>query len=180
MNKNIILLSAATLALVACKSGANKTSTVAVQTAEVAAAAAVAIPFDSLLYVAERYVDKPVKVAGAVTHTCKHSGRRCFIAGADRKVTIRVEAKGKIGGFNRELIGSQIEVEGTLRERRVTAAQIEKMEQSLAQQGEGDATDASSCSAELVNIRKMQAWMKEHHKDYYATYYIDGEDYREM
>jgi hypothetical protein len=195
MKKSLFLMSVSVAALVACQSGATKPAGAA-QAAEVAdTTAAVAIPFDTLLYVAESYVGKSVKVVGTVTHTCKHSGRRCFIVGSDRKVTLRVEAKGKIGGFNRELIGTQIEVQGILRERRVTSAEVEAMQQSLALKSEAegevtpadttpdttpDAPDASSCSAELQNIRKMQLWMRQHNKSYYATYYVDGEDFLEL
>lgn len=136
--------------------------------------------FDELLTQAETLVGKPVKVKGYVTHTCKHSGRRCFLAGEDQKVTMRVEAKGKIGGFNRELIGSQIEVDGILRESRLSPEKINEMEKAINEKSIKNDGSAESCDTETANIQKMRDWMKDNGKDYYAIYYIDGEDYNEV
>ncbi len=135
---------------------------------------------DTLIADAEQYVNQPVKVQGFVLHTCKHSGRRCFIANPDQSLTLRVEAKGKIGGFNRELVSSTIEVEGILRERRFTAEEINNMEKAIAEKRIKDDGSEESCNAETANVKKMRTWMKEKGKDYYALYYIDGEDFREI
>ena len=128
---------------------------------------------DSLLNHAESYVDKSVTVRGFVTHTCKHSGRRCFITDESQKSTLKVEAKGEITGFNRELVGSEIEVTGILHENRLTIADIDEMEKEME-----DSSDA--CSSDAANIKKMRDWMKEKGKDYYPVYYIDGEKYNEI
>jgi len=136
--------------------------------------------FEELLAQAETLVGNPVKVKGYVTHTCKHSGRRCFLAGEDQKVTMRVEAKGKIGGFNRELIGSQIEVDGILRENRLSPDKINEMEIAINEKSIKNDGSAEACDTETANIQKMRDWMKENGKDYYSIYYIDGEDYNEV
>lgn len=65
---------------------------------------------DSLLNIAAENVDKTIQVEGYVTHTCKHAGKRCFIVGESQKASMRVEAKGNIGGFNRELAGSKLSI----------------------------------------------------------------------
>jgi len=139
-----------------------------------------AMTLDKLLANADEYVNKKVDVVGHVTHTCKHSGKRCFLTDDSQDITIRVEAKGKIGGFNRELIGSQIDVTGTFKERRMTTAEIATLEKTIEEKRIKDDGSAESCDAETANIQKMRDWMKEHNKDYYAIYYIDGEDYKEV
>ncbi|MDR2621977.1 MAG: hypothetical protein LBC48_05275, partial [Dysgonamonadaceae bacterium] len=128
---------------------------------------------DSLLKVADRELDKNVKVTGYVTHTCKHSGKRCFIVGESQTVSMRVEAKGDIGGFNRELVGSKIEVSGILKERRLTKEYIAEMEKDVEIKKKEDGA-AESCAAELSNIADMRKWMKDNGKDYYSIYYMDG------
>jgi hypothetical protein len=132
---------------------------------------------DSLLVLADGLVDKSVSVRGFVTHTCKHSGKRCFIVGKDGKTSFRIEATGEIGGFNRELVGSEIVVKGTLRERRLTTAFIDQHEKDVNEQQAQEDGSAESCATELANIQEMRAWMKAHGKDYYSIYYMDGEQY---
>lgn len=135
---------------------------------------------DDLLAVADQMVDKTVKVKGTVTHTCKHSGKRCFIVGDNGDVSMRVEAKGNIGGFNRELIGSDIEITGVLKERRLTKEYIDQMEKETKEKAGKEDGSAESCQAELKNIENMKDWMKKHNKDYYSIYYMDGEDYTSL
>ena len=86
---------------------------------------------EDILKDAEKNVDKEVVLKGFITHTCKHSGRRCFVMGKDQKTSVRVEAKGNIGGFNRELIGSEVIIKGILRENRLTKEYIDQAEEEL-------------------------------------------------
>lgn len=135
---------------------------------------------DNLLANAETLVNKQVKVKGFVTHTCKHSGRRCFLANESQELTVRVEAKGNIGGFNRELVGSEIEVTGKLMERRLTVGEIDEMEKAINEKRVKDDGAAESCDAEMANVAQMREWMKKKGKDYYSIYYINGEEYNEL
>lgn len=132
---------------------------------------------DSLLAVADQLVDKTVKVQGSVTHTCKHSGKRCFIVGDKENVTMRVEAKGNIGGFNRELIGSELRITGIVKERRLTKEYIDQMEKATNEKQAKEDGSAETCQAELNNIKEMRDWMKTNNKDYYSIYYMDGQEY---
>ena len=142
--------------------------------------AVVAFDADTLYAIAESFIDEPITVRGYVTHTCKHAGRRCFLTGEGQKHSIRVEAKGEIGGFNRELEGSQLQVNGILRERRLTQIEIADMEKSVNERLEQEDGSAETCEAELANINEMKDWMKAHGKDYYSIYYIDGLNYEEV
>lgn len=138
---------------------------------------AVVYPLDDLLASAEDLVDQVVTVRGYVTHTCKHSGKRCFIVGESQNASMRVEAKGNIGGFNRELIGSQLEITGSLRENRLSREYIDQMEKDVNAKKIAEDGSAETCEAELANIESMKAWMKDNGKDYYSIYYMNGDDY---
>lgn len=130
---------------------------------------------DSLLMNAAELADDTVTVVGYMTHTCKFSGRRCFIIGEDPNTTFRVEAKGKIGGFNRELIGSKLAIKGILKERRLTEEYIDQWEEDVRDKAEDGSVE--SCGAETKNFKSMRAWMKKNNKDYFSTYSMDGLSY---
>ena len=136
-------------------------------------AAAKAQSVAQLLKSAPQLVGQSVVVSGVVDHVCKHSGRRCFIADENEDLSIRVEAKGDITGFNKELVDSNIEVSGVLREQKVSKAKIEEMEAAARKKVEG----SDHCSTELNNVLKMKNWMTSNKKDYYSIYYIDGVSY---
>ena len=136
-----------------------------------------AYKLDGLLAEADQLIDQTVTVRGFVTHTCKHSGKRCFIVGDDQKTSFRVEAKGDIGGFNRELIGSELAITGILKERRLSKEYIDQYEEQVNEKKTQEDGSAESCEAEINNIKGMRDWMKANDKEYYSLYYMDGESY---
>lgn len=142
--------------------------------------AVIAFDADTLYVIAESYIDKEITVRGYVTHTCKHAGKRCFLTGEGQKHSIRVEAKGKIGSFDKQLEGSQLKVNGILREQRLSKVEIADMESNVSERLEKEEASAETCEAELANINEMKEWMEAHGKDYYSIYYIDGLDYEEV
>ena len=135
-----------------------------------------AFELDNLLAVADQKVDATVTVVGYVTHTCKHSGKRCFIVGESQEASIRVEAEGEIETFSSELIGSKLAITGVLKEYQLSEEYINEME-SEVKQLEESAGMAEVCAAELSNISDMRKWMKEHDKNYFVIYYMDGLKY---
>ncbi|HIW97043.1 MAG TPA: hypothetical protein H9866_00940 [Candidatus Tidjanibacter gallistercoris] len=178
--KKTLLFAAALCLLASCGNNGRstmKTSDTAAAPAAPAPAAVTVYEVGDLLREADGLVGKTVTVRGYVTHTCKHSGKRCFIVGDDQKTSLRVEAKGSIGGFNRELIGSQLDITGILRENRLSREYLDRMEKDLNEKKIEEDGSAETCEAELANIDGMKAWMKEHGRDYYSVYYLDGEDY---
>ncbi|MDR2473503.1 MAG: hypothetical protein LBD53_08105 [Tannerella sp.] len=178
--KKLLLFSLLATSLMACGGGKKEAVKTSELTASVAATSDVPVyGLDSLLNIAEQQLNKEVKVTGYVTHTCKHSGKRCFIVGESQTGSMRIEAKGEIGGFNRELVGSKIEVIGTLKERRLTKEYIDQMEKDVKVKETEDAT-AESCAAELSNIADMRKWMQDNNREYYSIYYMDGEKYDVM
>ena len=139
---------------------------------------AVAYGVEALLAVADQNVDSTVTVVGIVTHTCKHSGKRCFIESESQTVSLRVEIdpEGEIELFTPELIGSKLAITGILKEELLSEEYINERENSVKQiEQEGRSPEA--CAAELSNINDMRKWMEENGKDYFIIYYLDGLKY---
>ena len=130
---------------------------------------------EAILDSAASNVGKEVVIRGIVDHTCSHSGRRCFILGDNPELTMRVEAKGNIGGFNRELSGSELAIKGILREKFVSEEEIKAMEQLAAEKAEKEGAD--HCDSEMKAIQSMRKWMKDNNKEAFSEYYIDGTDF---
>lgn len=175
--KNLILLSLLTVALFSCNN--NKQTSENTNPEENSSSVTADVPafeLDDLLKVADQYIDKTVRVEGHIAHTCKHSGKRCFIVGESENASMRIEAKGDIGGFNRELVGSKVRVTGPVKERRISLEYIDQMEKDVNVKKAEDGS-AESCQAELNNINEMRQWMKDNNKDYYSIFYMDGQEY---
>jgi hypothetical protein len=65
---------------------------------------------------ASPFVEKPVKVMGAVVHVCRHGGQRLFIVGENSEDQVRITTGKDIAEFEVALEGNQIEVQGIVRE----------------------------------------------------------------
>ena len=137
-----------------------------------------AYELDYLLAVADQEVDKTVTVVGFVIHTCKHSGKKCFIVGESQATSLRVEIDpdGEIDAFSPELVGSKLAITGIIKEQHLSGEFIDTLESNvLLSQQEGASPE--QCEAELSNISDMRNWMKENDKSYYIIYYMDGLKY---
>ena len=75
----------------------------------------VVLTVDELYEKATELEDKEVIVKGTVMHVCKQGGGRCFLMGSNEDINIRVEAGEKIGSFNQEQMGSELEIAGILK-----------------------------------------------------------------
>jgi len=106
--KNLVLLSAIVFLFFSCGNQSKKQQ----ETAE----PVVVLTVDELYGKAAELADKEVVVKGTVMHVCKEGGARCFLMGSNENINIRVEAGEKIGAFNQEQMGSELEIVGVLRE----------------------------------------------------------------
>ena len=138
----------------------------------------VAYDIETLLSIADQNVDKTVTVVGFVTHTCKHSGKKCFIESESQVASLRIEIDpdGEIEAFSPDLTGSKLVVTGILKEQHLSAEFIDERENSVKQfEQEGGSPEV--CAAEFNNISSWRKWMKDNDKDYYVMYYMDGLKY---
>ncbi len=175
--KKLIYTLVAALTIVSCAgngSNSNKNSATTSSSATRTASGEKIYTIVELLEDGQKMADKEVTVKGVVTHTCKHSGRRCFIVGDDQKTSFRIEAKGEIGGFNRELTGSELAVTGMLRENRLTAEYLNAWEDKVKEREGKEDGSAESCDAETRNIAAMREWMTKNKRDYYSVFFLDG------
>lgn len=132
---------------------------------------------DKLLNVVDAQVGKEVKITGTVTHVCKHSGKKCFIVGDDGKTTIQIMAGGDITAFGQDLVGSDIEALGIVKEHRVAKDAIDTNEKTAHDKMHSGEGSHEQCQAMLDNVKTMREWMEKNNKDYFAIYYIDGTKY---
>ncbi len=165
MIKKMILLavSAAAVSLTSCS-----------RPAESAGLAGESITVDSLLGLAETRVGDTLVVRGFVRHTCKKSGRRCFISDSERQSKVRVEAGGEIGSFSPALIGQEVAVRGVLREKRTSMADVEKALETIESKMEAETDGKDACETTLNTLAAKKAYMELKGRDYYSDYFIDG------
>ena len=131
---------------------------------------------DQLYEIAENNIGKDVMFKGMVQHVCSHSGRRAILLNEKGDLSIRVEAKGAIKAFNRELSGSTIVVKGILKEKRLSEEFLNKWEEKV--KAKQDAEEGGKhCSSEMNNIKQMREWMKKKNKAFYSIYYVNGMSY---
>lgn len=107
--KNLVLLSAIVFLFFGCGNQSKKQQ-------EATEQAAIVLTVDELYGKAAELADKEVVVKGTVMHVCKEGGARCFLMGTNEQINIRVEAGEKIGAFNQEQMGSELEITGILKE----------------------------------------------------------------
>jgi hypothetical protein len=136
-----------------------------------------AISIAEVMEMAEENIGKEVYFKGIVQHVCSHSGRRCILVDSIGELSLRVEAKGDIKGFNRELSGTRIAVKGTIQEKRLSAEFIDQWEEKTKAKDADIEEGGKHCASELANISSMRKWMKEHKKDHYSIYFINGTNY---
>ena len=160
--KHLLFLSIVAVALFSCSGNKKQTE-----------APTASYELDNLLAVADQKVDETLTVVGYVTHTCRHSGKRCFIVGESQDASLRVEAEGEIETFSSELIGSKLAITGILKEYQISEEYINEHEVEVKELEQEEGM-AETCAAELNNIDEMRKWMQEHDKNYYVIYYMDG------
>ena len=175
MRYNIFLFALIAL-LSACGNGAKQNNDATADATEELSAQAITV--DSVLSVAPNIVGKEVVVKGNVTHVCHRTHHRCFIRG-ERKTNIRIEAGEQLGGFNNELIGSQLIVKGTIGESHLSLEYVKSQKERIEKHEAEDGSSAQ-CDAERVKVEEMEKWMAEHGTDYYPVYFITASDFESV
>lgn len=173
--KKLLVLSLTVALLTAC--GSKTEQKVTEQTSTSVSSSLPTLDVEKVLATGENLLDKEIILKGVITHTCKHSGKRCFVVGADGKTSLRVEAKGNIGGFNKELVGSEVAITGILKGNKLTKEYIDQQEKDVNFKKVKEDGSAESCEIELNNIANMKKWMADNNKDFYIVYYVDGLSY---
>ncbi len=171
--KKLALFSLVALIMFSCGNQKSKKQTVVQAEPEI-----VVLTVDDLYKNATNLADKEVVVKGTVMHICKSSGERCFIMGSNEDVVIRIEAGEKIGSFDQELMGSDIEVVGVFREVKTDAdahnpSEHHDGEADDDKHGDGEHAD----DAETEEAHKVIAESQEEAE---VVYFIEGMKSKEL
>ncbi len=157
MRKTLFLVSIISLLIFsACNSGTNNGNTSDQDSSIVETDDIPMLSIITLDENAEQYVDKKIKVAGTVSHICKHGGKKMhlFEAPVD-SITVTV-----ITGesFDADLEGSDVIVTGMMKEERITAEEINGMEEEYRIECDGSIVkeDAKNEGNNGNNIEKKE------------------------
>ena len=149
--------------------------------AEVKVEAAVLTP-EKVMAEGATLVGKEVSIKGTVNHVCRHGGKKCRLAGTTEGAWVQVMARGEIKEFAKELIGSEIVVKGTVKERKITKEMVAEQEKAAKSAMEKAETKEAKhmCSHSMGNVEKMKQWMADNNKDYYAVYFVEGVSFEKV
>jgi hypothetical protein len=104
------------------------------------------VKFDSLAANPDNYVGRNITVEGKVVHVCTESGKKLFIVGTNPDVRLYIQAGENMSKFPMELLGSQVEVEGTIN--KIGGGKMAMGEGS--QKTEGSKMAGDSCETETA------------------------------
>lgn len=132
--------------------------------------ATVVLTVDELYDKASELADKEVIVKGTVMHVCKQGGARCFLMGSTEDVNIRIEAGEKIGSFNQEQMGSELEIAGILK--------IVRTEADAHNPGKEHGEDATAENDSVAD--EAHRIIAESLEDAEVVYFIEGLSVKEI
>lgn len=166
--KKLALLSVFALFLLSCGNQKSKKQTVAQTESEV-----IVLSVDELYKNAAELTDKEIVVKGTVMHVCKQGGQRCFIMGSNEDINVRVEAGEKIGAFNQEMMGSDVEIVGILKQVKTEAEAHNPGQHENGEHAGGEHKE----DAETDNAHKVIAESQEASE---IVYFIEGLKSKEL
>jgi hypothetical protein len=142
-------------------------------------AVAESVQVDELLSNPASWVEKPVSVEGLVTHVCVHSGKRLHLKAGNSNKFIRVEAKGDIRQFERELEGSRLVINGTFHSRVIDEEYLAKWEKEIgAGPGAGhQIQDHGDAESELELLMEIKNQLQYSGEKQITQLWIDGESF---
>lgn len=105
----------------------------------------VKVEFAALAANPGEYVGKSILVQGKVVHVCMESGKKLFIVGDNPDVRLYIQAGENMPKFPLDLMGSTVEVEGTIT--RPMAAAMATGHKEMAMEGK-PAAGTDSCETE--------------------------------
>jgi hypothetical protein len=137
------------------------------------------IQVDELLKNPGPYVEKTVSVQGLVTHVCMHSGKRLHLKASGSNEFVRVEAKGDIGQFDRELEGDNLVINGIFRSQVIDKDYLAKWENELTGGGQTpiESHVHSGAESDMELLSEIKYALENSGKDQITQLWIDGESF---
>jgi hypothetical protein len=151
--------------------------------AEATKADTVTMAVKSFIDSAGKYVEKPVRITGTVLHTCKHGGKRMFLADGSDSVTVEVTTGPNIPKFDESLIGSRVKLLGVLKEERVDAKYLNEWEAQAKKDADDHNTGLHTAAKghedqgtkeTLDQINSLRDDLKNSGKDHLSFYSVEA------
>jgi len=129
---------------------------------------------------AEKLVNKPVTIAGTVSHVCKHGGKKMFIfEGSNDSVTVKITTE---EAFTAEMEGTDYIVSGIVKEDIVTEEDIAKLELEENEQYKNEKKEKNmnpSCAEEMTRSQLLRKQVADSGKDHLSYYSIAVTNFQE-
>ena len=164
--KKLILTSLIAMLLFSC---ANQKKQEQATSSEPAVTEAEALTIDQLYEKVTDMVDKEIVVTGTVMHVCQHGGERCFLMGSNEDINIRIEAGEKIGTFSQEMMGSDLQITGVLKQVK-TEADAHKPGQHSGDEAENESPETKSAHNVIAKAQETAP----------IVYFIEGIKAKEL
>lgn len=135
---------------------------------------------EALIAAGAHLVNHPIKVSGTITEVCKYGGKKCTLSDHQSKSSIQVMADGNIEQFTHDMVGTDVQVKGIVRELRITKEMIADEEMVLQESIHSAAVEKDRkdhCKASMEDLNEMKAWMVHHQSDFYPLYYVTANSY---
>lgn len=142
--------------------------------------------FDTSAY---NFVEKVVRIEGTVTHTCKHGGKRMFIADGADSILVEITTGPAIVKFDEALIGSRLNVLGILKELRIDDKYLNEWEAELKQPVENHeggihtgqkGHEDQTAEDKFAQINAYREQIKASGTDHLSFYSIEAISYEEI
>ncbi len=117
---------------------------------------------------AGKHVDQKVAVSGIVDHVCKHGGKKLLLVNDEADLHVTSDER-----FNEELMGSEIVVEGIVRELRIDEAYCLKMEEDNIKSHKTGETDESLYERKQRQIEHYRDSMQKANVDHLSFYSLE-------
>lgn len=161
------------LVIAACNKSGNK------QSAKESAGTPIPVLVDELLKNPDPYIEKAVSIEGLVTHVCRHSGARLHLKAGGSNEFVRVEAKGDIGQFDRELEGDNLLITGVFHKQIIDKEFLAKWENELSA---GSHTPVEShvhsgSEGDMELLAEIKYELENSGKDQITQVWVDGESF---
>jgi len=135
------------------------------------------------------YVEKPVWIEGTVTHTCKHGGKRMFIADGNDSIMVEITTGPDIVKFDDGLAGSRVHILGTVKEERIDDKYLNEWEAEILKPEESHETGLHSGAkghedqpndSKLEQIKSLREQLKSSGKDHLSFFSVEAISFQEI
>jgi hypothetical protein len=114
------------------------------------------------------YVGEIVAVNGIVDHVCKHGGKKILLVSDEADLHVTSDER-----FSDDLMGSEIEVEGIVRELRIDEAYCLKMEEDNIASHKTGETDETLYERKQRQVEQYRDSMKKANVDHLSFYSLE-------